>query len=136
MKDQEIQLRFIQLRAQGHSFSRIAKELDVSCGTLFTWSRKLRFEVQNLRAMELETLQEQLITTREQRAKLYGEQLGRVEQELKKRDLADLSTGALFQLARSLRNQIQREIGTMEFASPIKDIPNDEYSEQIQQWTP
>ena len=114
----------------------MAQDLNVSRATLFNWSRKFRFEIQNLRAMELEALQEQLIATREQRARLYGDQLQRVEAELKKRDLADLSTGALFQMARTLRNQIQREIGTMEFASPLKDIPNEEYHEQAQHWTP
>lgn len=136
MKDQETQQRFIHLRSQGRSFACMAQDLNVSRGTLFNWSRKFRFEIQNLRAMELEALQEQLIATREQRARLYGDQLQRVEAELKKRDLADLSTGALFQMARTLRNQIQRETGTMEFASPLKDIPNEEYHEQAQHWAP
>ena len=56
MKDQETQQRFIHLRSQGRSFAGIAQELNVARGTLFNWSRKFRFEIQNIRAMELEAL--------------------------------------------------------------------------------
>ena len=38
MKDLETQQRFVQLRAQGLSFARIAQELDVATGTLINWS--------------------------------------------------------------------------------------------------
>ncbi len=52
MKDQETQLRFVQLRAQGWSFARIARELGVATGTLVKWSRKFQFDIQNSRAVE------------------------------------------------------------------------------------
>jgi transposase len=136
MKDQETQQRFILMRAQGRSFARLAQDLNVSRGTLINWSRKFRFEIQNLRAIELEALQEQLLATREQRARMLGDELRRVEEELKKRNLADLSTASLHGLARSLRRQIERETGGMEFTSPLKEIPDEEYHEQVQHWTP
>lgn len=56
MHDVEVQQKFIQLRSQGLTFDRIAKELNVCRGTLINWSRKFRFEIQNLRAIELESL--------------------------------------------------------------------------------
>jgi orotate phosphoribosyltransferase-like protein len=40
MKDTEIIDRFVELRAQGWSFSRIAAELNVHKNTLLAWSRK------------------------------------------------------------------------------------------------
>ncbi len=134
MKDQETQQRFVHLRAQGWSFARIAVELDVSKGTLINWSRKFQFEIGNQRAIELEALQEQLVSTREVRARALAEQLKRVEAELATRDLTQVSTGRLFGLAHSLRQQILAETGALKFTSPIKDIPDDEYHEQVQDW--
>jgi hypothetical protein len=50
MKDQETVQKFIELRAQGWSFVRIAAELGVAKSTLTEWSRKFRFEINNRRA--------------------------------------------------------------------------------------
>ncbi|HZM86356.1 MAG TPA: hypothetical protein VFF31_07335 [Blastocatellia bacterium] len=101
MIEAEKQQKFIQLRSQGWSFARIAQELDVAKGTLIALSRKLQFEIQNQRALELEALQEQLVASREARARALAEHLYRVEQELQKRDLSQVSTGRLFGLAES-----------------------------------
>lgn len=136
MHDVEVQQKFIQLRSQGQTFDRIAKELNVSRGTLITWSRKFRFEIQNLRAIELESLQEQLVATREVRARALAEQLRRVEEELNKRDLAAVSTSRLYSLAETLRRQVLRETGAIHFTTPLKEIPNDEYCEHAQDWNP
>jgi hypothetical protein len=135
MIDVEKQQKFIQLRSQGWSFARIAQELDVSKGTLITLSRKFQFEIQNQRAVELEALQEQLIATREARARALAQQLNSVEQELQKRDLSQVSTGRLFSLAESLRRQILHETGSVKFFSSVEDIPRDEYHEQVHDWT-
>ena len=78
MKDVETQQRFVLLRSQGWSFARIATELSVAKGTLINWSRKFQFEITNQRAIELEALQEQLVATREIRARACGEQLKRI----------------------------------------------------------
>jgi transposase-like protein len=51
MIEQETQAQFIVLRGQGKTFAAIAEELSVSQGTLVNWSRKFRFELQNLRAI-------------------------------------------------------------------------------------
>ena len=136
MKDQESQSRFIFMRSQGKTFAHIAEQLSVSRGTLVNWSRKFRFEIQNLRAVELEDLQAKLLSTREIRARALSEELQRVEQELKKRDLADVPTARLYSLADTLRRQILRETGEIQFTSPIKEIPNEEYCEQVQDWAP
>jgi hypothetical protein len=136
MKDQETQQRFIFMRSQGHTFAHIAQQLNVSRGTLVNWSRKFQFDINNLRAIELEDLQEKLISTRERRARLLGDQLATIEGELKKRNVTELTTPKLFSLAASLRRQIQREIGTMEFTTPTKDMPGEEMIDEVQDWKP
>lgn len=136
MHDVQMQQRFVQLRSQGWSFARIVTELGVAKQTLINWSRKLQFEIQNARAIELEALQEQLISTREVRVRKLAEQLQAIEAELAKRDLSEVPTGRLYSMAASLRRQIVRETGEVRFSSPLREIPNDEYCEQVQDWAP
>lgn len=135
MKDLETQQRFVELRTQGWTFARIAAELKVCKRTLVHWSRKFQFEIQNQRAIQLEELQEQLLSSRENRARVLAEQLQTVEAELKTRSISELSTSRLFALAQTLRQQILHETGTPRFISPINEIPQDEYHEQVQNWT-
>ena len=134
MKDLELQKQFIALRTQGLSFDRISKEINVSKPTLIKWSHKFQFELNNLRAISLEALREELIPSREARARALAEQLRQVEEELKKRSLADVPTSRLFTLVEFLRRQIQRETGDVKFATAVEDIPNDDYHAAVQEW--
>jgi orotate phosphoribosyltransferase-like protein len=56
MKDLAVKEQFVELRARGWSFDRIAKELKVSKQTLINWSRELVLEISNRRAIERESL--------------------------------------------------------------------------------
>jgi hypothetical protein len=109
-------------------------ELNVSKPTLIAWSRKHQFQIQNLKAIEMESLREKWLTSVTVRVDKLGSQLQQVESELAKRDLADLSTQQLFIVSRQLRRQIEHATGQVQFTSPVRDIPNEEYNEQIQQW--
>jgi hypothetical protein len=136
MHDVQTQQRFVELRATGWSFARIASELKVSRGTLIHWSRKFQFEIQNHRAIEMESLREQLLGARETRAKELASRLQAIEKELATRNLADLSTSRLFQLADSLRGQIARETGEPRFTLPLREIPDQERIETVHDWQP
>ena len=136
MKDQETVQKFIELRAQGWSFVRIAAELGVAKSTLTEWSRKFRFEIQNRRALVLDDLLDGVLGTVQSRVAGLAEKLTRVEQELRQRGLAEVSTSQLYSLAASLRRQIERETGPVRLVSPAKDIPQEEYVDEIQEWNP
>jgi len=98
MENIEKKHRFIELRAKGMSFAKIAKKLKVSKQTLINWSDEFRYEIENLKAVELEALQEKYYIHKEQRIRMFGEQLKAVRKELKKRDLSGLSTEKLVDL--------------------------------------
>ena len=134
MHTPETQQKFVERRAQGWSFTRIASELNVARSTLFEWSRKFRFDLQNRTALELDDLQDRLLGSRQARAARLNERLARIESELNQRTLADVSTARLITLAEQLRRQMQRELSDVVFVSPVKDIPADEYVEEVQQW--
>ncbi len=136
MNNAQTQQQFILLRAEGRSFARIAEDLKVSKPTLINWSRKFQFEIQNQRAINAEALQEKWLASREARVDALGEQLQRIQAELDKRDLASLPTRQLFYVAQTLRREIKRETGLLEFSAPVSDIPDDEFHEQVQDWRP
>ena len=58
METTELREKFIQLRAKGWSFDKIAKELGKAKQTLINWSKELQDEIANRKALELEALYE------------------------------------------------------------------------------
>ena len=109
-------------------------ELNVSKPTLIAWSRKHQFQIQNLKAIELEALADKWLGSVSDRVNALGEQLRKVEAEMASRDVKDLSTARLYSLARSLRRQIEQAAGPVRFTSPVAEIPGDEYHDQVQDW--
>ena len=136
MKDQEMMQKFIDHRAQGWSFVRIASELGVAKSTLTEWSRKFRFEVHNRRALVLDDLQDRMLGTVQSRVAGLAEKLSRVEHELKQRGLGEVSTSQLYSMAAALRRQIERETGPIRLVTPTNAIPKEEYVEEVQEWNP
>jgi len=134
VKDQETVARFIQLRAQGWTYDRISTELNVSKPTLIQWSRQHQFSIQNLRAIETEALAEKCFAGRQQRWEQIGRDLRRVETELAKRDLGDIPTARLLGLAARLRAEAAREVGDLRFSTAARQIPSDEYFEEVLDW--
>ncbi len=134
MTDETTVHRFIELRAQGWTYARLMAELNVSKPTLIAWSRKHQFQIQNLKAIELEALSEKWLSSITARVASFGTQLQQVEAELARRNLTELSTPQLFALARQLRRQIERATGAVQFTTPIGEIPSAEYHEQVQRW--
>ncbi len=102
------QQRFLELRAEGASYDAIATDLQVSRRTLFYWKDQMETELSWEETVELETLQQELLGNRKFLARRFAQRLNKVEAELDKRSLEDLSTARLIALADSLRNQILR----------------------------
>jgi hypothetical protein len=134
MHDEKTVNRFIELRASGWTYARLMTELNVSKPTLIAWSRKHQFQVQNLKAIELEALREKWLASTADRVNALGEQLRKVEAELAQRDVSGLTTPQLHTLARSLRRQIEQATGPVQFTTPVSDIPSGEYHDQVQDW--
>jgi hypothetical protein len=134
MHDDTTVQRFIELRARGWSYARLMTELDVTKPTLIAWSRKHRFQIQNLKAIELEALAGKWLDSTSDRVNAMGEQLRKVEAVISRRDVGELTTPQLYALACSLRRQISQATGPATFTVPINEIPSDEYHEQVQDW--
>ncbi len=100
---------FIELRAKGLSYAKIAKRLKVSKSTLANWSLELEAEIASLKAMELESLQEQYWLLKEGRITLLGETLKGLQQELSKRDLESVPTEKLLDMWLKVYQELKEE---------------------------
>ena len=105
----ELKSQFVELRAKGWSYVKIARKLKVSKNTLANWGAELEGEIASLKAMELEALYEKSYMTKEARIKLLGAQLKEIQDELKKRGLEGVSTEKLLEMELKLYQALQAE---------------------------
>ena len=61
MYDQTTRDRFVELRAQGWSLGRIAREINVTERTLFAWERQMAGALNLLRQVRWEAMKERLL---------------------------------------------------------------------------
>jgi IS30 family transposase len=102
--------QFIELRAKGYSFDKIAKELGKAKQTLIDWSKEFKEEIANLKALELEALYESYYLLKENRIQTFGGLLNRLKEEVLSRDLSDVPTDKLLDLFLKYDSQVKEEI--------------------------
>src|SRR5450756_2184078 len=98
MKDAETKLTCFKLRAQGKSLATIADTVGVRRQTVANWLREHEEEVENLRAIELDTLREACWMTKQVRIERLSARLEHITAELDKRDFSDVRTDKLVEL--------------------------------------
>ncbi len=103
--------QFIELRAKGYSFDKIAGELNISKPTLIDWSRDddVSNDILNLKALAIDELQEKYLMTKSHRISTFGEVLARAKDELSKRDLSLLPTDKLINLTIKLSDTLRQD---------------------------
>jgi hypothetical protein len=106
----ETKERFIELRAKGWSFDKIAKELGKAKQTLIDWSKELQDEIANRKALELEALYETYYLLKENRLQTFGAMLTKIKTEVESRDLSDVPTDKLLDLFLKYNSQVKEEI--------------------------
>lgn len=110
MESIDIKERFIELRAKGYSFDKIAKELGKAKQTLIDWSKELQDEIANVKALELEALYEKYYLLKESKITNYGAILSKITTELKERDFTKVSTGQLLELYLLYFEKLSQEV--------------------------
>jgi len=110
METLNVKDNFIELRAKGWSFDKIAKELGKSKQTLIDWSKELQDEIANRKALELELIYESYYLMRENRLQTFGAMLTKIKEEVSSRNLSDVPTDKLLELLLKYNSQIKEEI--------------------------
>ena len=103
------QERFILLRAEGDSYRTIAKKLRISRNTLTKWEGELGDRISEAKRDRLEAVYKEYGMLKESRIRGLGERLKRIESELDKRDLSDVSSDKLLDLALKYRATLREE---------------------------
>jgi len=78
--------QFIELRAQNISQRRAAEKLGIHRATALEWDAKYEDRIDELRAYELEAIQEQFIPSAAEEMAFLSEELKRINAELRTRD--------------------------------------------------
>jgi hypothetical protein len=109
MKSVEEKQQFVQLRAQGLSFSKIEEKLGISKKTLISWEPELREEIAKERAKEIEHLKETYWAEKKGRIEFLVERRKRLQEEERTRDLSDVPTAKVMQLELQTSEQLKKE---------------------------
>ncbi len=111
------QTKFIELRAKGNSFEKIAKEIKVSKPTLLKWDKEFRAQVIKLRFLHFESLAEQYSLMKKQRLEDLGELYQKLKRELGKRDLSKVATEKLLDMVTKLEDRLLSEFETIRYST-------------------
>lgn len=114
---QKTKQTFTELRANNESYEKIAKKLKVSKTTLIAWAKELELDIENLRAITHEALNEQYKVGHQHRLQMWSEQLEMVRTELKTRGLGDIPTTKLIELLDTLSEKLNNEAYAVIFKS-------------------
>lgn len=126
MLDNETKDQLILLRAKGWSYERIAKELGISASTAYDVARKLKPEIDKLRAIQLEAIQERVFAAYEEELTWLGEELKRVQAELRGRDYGYMESPQLYWYQSILMNKIEKKRADIKPPPPANDSDGSE----------
>lgn len=129
MKTTEKKLEYVRLRAEGHSYSSIAKELGISKSTCSSWEKELREDIEACKGEKLRELYTSYRLTKEARVEELGKTLQGITQALEGKDLAELPADKLLEL----KLKYQRELKT-EYTEPLEDAGEDTIEGLLEQY--
>lgn len=95
MKPEEIKRQFIQLRAEGKSYSAICAELHISKSTCTSWERELKQKIDEQKQAELTELCESYGITKEARIRKLGETLNKIDAAISTADFSKVDAAKL-----------------------------------------
>jgi transcriptional regulator len=126
----ETKEKFIELRAKGWSFDKIAKEIGKAKQTLIDWSKELEEEIANCKALELEALYERYYLLKEAKIQKYGAILSKITNELESRDFNNVPTGRLLELYLLYFERLSQEVVEPNFKSS-QEITEDRQNKEL-----
>ena len=95
MKYEDKVEKFIELRASGKSFKEISFELSIPLSSILEFSKKYSYEINNLKAIELDDVANKYQISKSQRIEFLASLLSKFKSELNSRDLSDIPSDKL-----------------------------------------
>ena len=109
MKDRETQLAFIQARAEGKSYSTIAKELGIAKATCSSWEQTFKEDIETMKRERLEELYTAYNMKREARIQSLGTMLQKIDSALEDQMFRLLDTDKLLELKLKYMKALREE---------------------------
>ncbi len=116
----DLKEQFITLRARGLSLEKISKQIGKCRQTLSNWNSDLQEEIANSKAIELEALFEECLLTKEHRVKELSKLMSKINEELEKRDLSQISDDKLIDLKLKIGDQLKNEFFEPKIVSDLE----------------
>ena len=132
MHTNETKDKFIELRAKGISLDDIATQLDISKGTAVAWSARFNTRIQQLRAVELQAIQERVLNSYEQDLTYMADELKRVQQILRERDYGYVDTQQLYWYQGALLARIDKKCAPIHIPDGAQDTGDEKLTETDQ----
>lgn len=110
MHTEETKNKFIELRASGLSYDKIAAEIGVTKKTLREWGNEFADEIADLKILAREHLKEKLTGSLEQWCGRMVGHFNRLDEEFGRRKLQYSPTESVFRMMLSARETITKEL--------------------------
>jgi len=107
--------KFIELRAEGLSFDTISNKLGISKPTLINLQRELDKEIRNITYLKTLALVEKYKLTKLAKIEFYLSQLEKLNKEIDKKDLSEVSYKDLCSIKQSMENDLKQELNSVSF---------------------
>jgi hypothetical protein len=104
----ELKTKFLELRARGIPYSRIAEELSVSKPTLIQWGKSMAEEIADVQAAERELVREKLLGNFEQWLGRQVHHFNRLDEEFGRREFKYSPTESVFRMMMASRKLLDR----------------------------
>lgn len=108
MKPSETKAKFIEMRARGLSFEKIASELNVAPATLYRWQKQMAAEIQTKTHAERERILEKFNLAENERLDRYCALYKRVSEQIEKDYLQIIPTHHLVRMMLVLDRKISK----------------------------
>src|SRR5687767_5271688 len=102
--------QFIELRALGFSYTKIAAEIGVAKLTLVEWNKQHAGEIEHLQAAEREAIRERLIGNREEWIKRKFAHFERLDAEFARREFKYSPTESVFRMLVDQREALEKDL--------------------------
>ena len=119
MKDTETKAKFIELRAQGQSYGKIAEALHISKSTCTAWEQELQQEIAGREREHLQELYTLYNMHKANRIQQLGETLQGIDAALATKDLSELPADKLLELKLKYERALSAEY--VQPVTPLED---------------
>ena len=135
MKDTSIKEKFILLRAEGLSFDKIAKKINISKPTLIEWQKDFRHEIKEAQKIRFTQILEKYNMIKEKRIERISKELEKLWKAYENIDCKDMNKRELLMMITRLEKRLKEEIEPFENVKMNEDKEDKDYKIIVQRQT-